>query len=90
MRLTVFVIAVTGVVWLSAQSTSDLPFQVLTAQDAQIFGQTVEPLQFVDDVTSIEVADGGFVCLVHKGGTTYEYNEHIFTFSLMPDVKNDR
>jgi hypothetical protein len=66
--------------------TNDLPFQVLVAKDATIYGEAVEPLTFVDDVTSIDIKQGGFLSLVHKGGTTYELNEKIFTFYLKPEV----
>ena len=38
---------------LSAQGTSDLPFQVLIAKDANAYGTDVKPLQMIDDVTSI-------------------------------------
>lgn len=73
---------------LSAQE--DKPFQVLVAKDASTYGIPVEPLQYVDDVTSIEVAEGGFLSLVHKGGTTYEHTEKIFTFYLKPEELKNR
>ena len=76
--------------YLPAQNTSDLPFQVLVAKDASVYGTPVEPLQMVDDVTSIEVKEGGFLSLVHKGGTTYEHTEKIFTFYLKPEQLKDR
>lgn len=70
--------------------TSDLPFQILVAKDAYIFGRAAEPLTFVDDVTSVDVKPGGFLALVHKGGTTYEFTEKIFTFYLKPEKLKDR
>ncbi|MEP1034322.1 hypothetical protein [Ekhidna sp.] len=74
---------------LSAQETSELPFQVLVAKDASVYGTPVKPLQMIDDVTSIEIEEGGFLSLVHKGGTTYEHKEKIFTFYLKPEgLKN--
>lgn len=74
---------------IPAQETSELPFQVLVAKDATVYGDPVKPLQMVDDVTSIEVKEGGFLSLVHKGGTTYEHTEKIFTFYLKPqELKN--
>lgn len=79
-----------GVNLAFAQSTTDLPFQVLVANKATIYGEEVKPLQMVDDVTSIEVAEGGFLSLVHKGGTTYEFKEKIFTFYLKPEELKDR
>lgn len=75
---------------LSAQESSDLPFQVLVTKDASIYGTEVKPLQMIDDVTSIEIKEGGFLSLVHKGGTTYEYTEKIFTFYLKPEKLKDR
>ena len=68
----------------------DLPFQVLVTNNATIYGVPVEPLQLVDDVTSIEVAADGFVALVHSGGTTYEMSEKVFTFYLKPEQLKDR
>lgn len=73
-----------------AQETNDLPFQVLVANKASVYGDEVKPLQYVDDVTSIEVGEGGFLCLVHKGGTTYEFREKIFTFYLKPEQLKNR
>ncbi|MEP1095262.1 MAG: hypothetical protein ABJG78_09140 [Cyclobacteriaceae bacterium] len=64
--------------------TSDPAFQILVAKDAFIFGRAAEPLTLVDDVTSIDVKPGGFLALVHKGGTTYEHTEKVFTFYLKP------
>lgn len=75
---------------LFAQKTNDLPFQVLIANNALIYGNQVEPLQMVDDVTSIEIGDEGFVCLVHKGGTTYEIEEKTFTFYLKHEQLKNR
>lgn len=75
---------------LSAQETADLPFQVLVAKDASVYGTPVKPLQMVDDVTAIEVGEGGFLSLIHKGGTTYEHTEKIFTFYLKPEKLKDR
>ncbi|WP_436514729.1 hypothetical protein [Ekhidna sp. To15] len=75
---------------LSAQETSELPFQVLVAKDASVYGTPVKPLQMIDDVTSIEVKEGGFLSLVHKGGTTYEHTEKIFTFYLKPEELKNR
>ncbi len=75
---------------LSAQETSELPFQVLVAKDASVYGTPVKPLQMIDDVTSIEVSDGGFLSLIHKGGTTYEHTEKIFTFYLKPEELKNR
>ncbi len=70
-------------------SQVDKPFQVLGAKGATIGGFDVEPLQLVDDVTSIEVQEGGFISLVHEGGTTYEKKEKVFTFYLKPEeLKN--
>jgi hypothetical protein len=71
-------------------SQQDLPFQVLVSKGASIYGEEVKPLQYVDDVTSIEVQDGGFLSLVHKGGTTYEKKEKIFTFYLKPEKLKER
>ncbi len=65
--------------------TSDLPFQILVAKDVFVFGKAAEPLTFVDDVTSLEVKPDGFLALVHKGGTTYEFKEKVFTFYLKPE-----
>ena len=74
---------------IAAQS-GDLPFQVLIAKDASIYGEPVQPLQLVDDVTSIEVKEGGFLSLVHQGGSTYEHTEKIFTFYLKPEELKNR
>ena len=69
--------------------SQDKPFQVLVCNKATIYGQEVKPLQMVDDVTSIEVGDDGFLAMVHKGGTTYEVREKVFTFYLKPSkIKN--
>ena len=65
--------------------TSEPAFQILIAKDAYIFGNPAEPLALVDDVTSIDVKENGFVALVHKGGTTYERKEKVFTFYLKPE-----
>ncbi|MEQ9402486.1 MAG: hypothetical protein RIM99_02770 [Cyclobacteriaceae bacterium] len=70
--------------------TSDLPFQVLIAENATIFGNKVEPLTYVDDVTNIEVGENGFVALVHKGGTTFELKEKTFTFYLKKEKLKDQ
>ncbi len=75
-------------IYLTAQE--DLPFQVLVAEGATIYGKEVKPLQFIDDVTSVEVKEGGLLSLVHKGGTTYELTEKIFTFYLKPEELKDR
>ncbi|MEO9483168.1 MAG: hypothetical protein ABJG47_06970 [Ekhidna sp.] len=75
---------------ISAQETSDLPFQALVTKGASVYGIPVMPLQFIDDVTSIEVAEGGFISLVHKGGSTYEHTEKIFTFYLKPQEFKER
>ena len=75
---------------LSAQETNDLPFQVLVAKNASVYGTAVKPLQMIDDVTSIEVNEGGFLSLIHKGGTTYEHVEKIFTFYLKPEELKNR
>ncbi len=69
--------------------TSDLPFQILVARDVYVFGKPAEPLTFIDDVTSLDVKPGGFLALVHKGGTTYELKEKIFTFYLKPEELKD-
>lgn len=69
---------------------ADFPFQVLVAENAKVFEQNLAPLTFVDDVTSLKIADGGFVALVHKGGTTYELTEQIFTFYLKPEKLKNR
>lgn len=71
-------------------SQQDLPFQVLVAKGATIYGEEVKPMQYIDDVTSIEVKGDGFLSLVHKGGTTYEKKEKIFTFYLKPEKLKDR
>lgn len=75
---------------LHLPAQEDKPFQVLVAKDANTYGIAVEPLQYVDDVTSIEVKEGGFLSLVHKGGTTFEHTEKIFTFYLKPEELKDR
>ncbi len=75
---------------LVISQTSEQHFQVLVAKDASIYGETVEPLQYVDDVTSIEVKSGGFLALVHSAGTTYELKEKVFTFYLKPEKFKDR
>ncbi len=69
--------------------SSDLPFQILVAKDVFVFGKEAEPLTFIDDVTSLDVKPGGFLALVHKGGTTYELKEKIFTFYLKPEKIKD-
>lgn len=71
-------------------SQGDSLFQVLVANGASIYGSEVKPLQFIDDVTSIDVKEGGFLSLVHRGGTTYEHTEKIFTFYLKPEKLKDR
>lgn len=93
MRFLISLLILSTYLYLPAQNTSDLPFQVLVAKNASIYGKPVEPLQMVDDVTSIEVGEGGFLSLVHKGGTTFEHTEKIFTFYLKPEelkVRQDR
>lgn len=90
MRLFISLLILSVSIHLSAQDASDLPFQVLFAKDASIYGTPVEPLQMIDDVTSIEVKEGGFLSLVHKGGTTYEHTEKIFTFYLKPEELRNR
>lgn len=69
---------------LFSQAT-DQHFQVLVSKNAKVFGSDLEPLSYVDDVTSINIADDGFVALVHKQGTTFELKEKTFTFYLKPD-----
>ncbi|WP_425389855.1 hypothetical protein [Ekhidna sp.] len=88
MRILIGLLILCATYPLSAQD--EKPFQVLVAKYANIYGTPVEPLQYVDDVTSIEIADGGFVSLVHEGGTTYEHTETIFTFYLKPEKFKDR
>lgn len=88
MRFFICLLVLSTALQLPAQD--DKPFQVLVAKDASVYGTAVEPLQFVDDVTSIEVDEGGFLSLVHKGGTTYEHTEKIFTFYLKPVELKDR
>ena len=73
------------VIPLSVYCQEELPFQVLVANGASIYGDPVKDLQMVNDVTSIEIEDGGFVSLVHKDGTTYERTEKFFTFYLKPE-----
>ncbi|MEQ9008388.1 MAG: hypothetical protein RLP12_10920 [Ekhidna sp.] len=90
MRVFVSLLILSTYLYLPAQNTSDLPFQVLVAKDATVYGSPVDPLQMVDDVTSIEVKQGGFLSLVHKGGTTYEHTEKIFTFYLKPQALKER
>ncbi|GAB4238379.1 MAG: hypothetical protein Tsb0034_13960 [Ekhidna sp.] len=75
---------------LYAQSGEELPFQVLVAEGATVYGEAVQPLQFINDVTSIELESDGFLCLVHKGGTTFEINEKVFTFYLKPEPLKNR
>lgn len=87
LRLTIFLLLFTPQLVFS--QTDDPPFQVLVAEGATIFGKQVEPLIFVDDVTSIEIEEGGFLALVHKGGTTYELKEKVFTFYLKPEKLKD-
>lgn len=90
MRLIVSLLILSISLHLPAQNINDLPFQVLVAKDASVYGTPVEPLQMIDDVTSIEVKEGGFLSLVHKGGTTYEHTEKIFTFYLKPEKLKER
>ncbi len=90
MRVIVSLLILSTYLHLPAQNSSDLPFQVLVAKDASVYGTPVEPLQMIDDVTSIEVKEGGFLSLVHKGGTTYEHTEKIFTFYLKPQELKER
>lgn len=90
MRFLLSLLILSIVFHLSAQETSELPFQVLVAKDASVYGTPVKPLQMIDDVTSIEVKAGGFLSLVHKGGTTYEHTEKIFTFYLKPEELKNR
>ncbi|MEO9872227.1 hypothetical protein [Ekhidna sp.] len=90
MRNLCFLLIFSILLSLSAHSQEDLPFQVLVAKGANIYGTPVEALQMIDDVTSIEVVEGGFLSLVHKGGTTYEHTEKIFTFYLKPEELKDR
>lgn len=88
MRFFIGLLILSTTLHLSAQV--DKPFQVLVAKDAHTYGIPVEPLQYVDDVTSIEVKEGGFISLVHRGGTTYEHTEKIFTFYLKPEELKNR
>ena len=88
MRYFIGLLILSSTLHLTAQV--DKPFQVLVAKDAHTYGISVEPLQYVDDVTSIEVKEGGFISLVHRGGTTYEYTETIFTFYLKPEELKNR
>ncbi|WP_370088729.1 hypothetical protein [Ekhidna sp.] len=90
MRFLTCLLILSTYLYVPAQNTSDLPFQVLVAKNASIYGKPVEPLQMVDDVTSIEVQEGGFLSLVHKGGTTFEHTEKIFTFYLKPEELKTR
>lgn len=90
MRVLISLLILSTYLQLPAQNTSDLPFQVLVAKDASVYGTPVEPLQMVDDVTSIEVKEGGFLSLVHKGGTTFEHTEKIFTFYLKSQELKER
>jgi len=66
------------------------PFQVLTARNAAVYGKAIEPMQYIDDVSTIQVEPGGFLSLVHQGGTTYEITEKIFTFYLKPEPLKNR
>ena len=88
MRFLISLLILSIALYLPAQE--DKPFQVLVAKDASTYGIAVEPLQYVDDVTSIEVKEGGFLSLVHRGGTTYEHTEKIFTFYLKPEELKNR
>ncbi|WP_420316965.1 hypothetical protein [Ekhidna sp.] len=90
MRILVGLLILTISLHLPAQETSDKPFQVLVAQNANVYGTPVEALHYIDDVTSIEIKEGGFVSLVHRGGTTYEHTETIFTFYLKPHELRNR
>lgn len=90
MRLVIGLLILSISLSLPAQETSDLPFQVLVAKDANTYGLEVKPLQMIDDVTSIEIKEGGFLSLVHKGGSTYEHTEKIFTFYLKPEPFQNR
>ena len=88
MRFLISLLILSIALYLPAQE--DKPFQVLVAKGASTYGIAVEPLQYVDDVTSIEVKEGGFLSLVHKGGTTYEHTDKIFTFYLKPEELKNR
>lgn len=83
LRLTILLLLL--IPQLGFAQTSTLPFQVLVAEGATISGGQVEPLIFVDDITSIELAEDGFVALTHIGGTTFELSKTTFTFYLKPE-----
>ena len=80
LRLTILFLLLIPQLVLS--QTANLNFQVLVAEGATIFGKQVEPLAYIDDVTSLEIAENGFIALVHEKGTTYELKETVFTFYL--------
>lgn len=68
----------------------DKQFQVLVSKNAKVFGSELAPLAYVDDVTSIDIEQDGFVALVHKGGTTFELSESTFTFYLKAEKLKER
>ncbi|MEM6828885.1 MAG: hypothetical protein AAF551_00115 [Bacteroidota bacterium] len=81
---------VLGVVFVSYSQKNDDQFQVLVAKNAKALGSELLPLDYVDDITSIEIDENGFVALVHRGGTTFELKETTFSFYLKPDKFKSR
>lgn len=66
-------------------------FTVLSSKGATIYGNKIHTLQVLDDVTKIQVQAEGFIALVDNNGTTYEFEEDIYTNDLTshlaPSVK---
>lgn len=60
------------------------PFQVIVADKGYLFGNELNTLQYVDDVSTIAIKDGGYVALLHVTGNTFELYEETFTFYLKP------
>ncbi len=79
-----------GVGFLTYGQQDKLPFQVLVAENAKVLEAELTPLAYLDDVTSIEIGEDGFVALVHEAGSTFELKETTFSFYLKPEKLKNR
>lgn len=95
-ELTFITMVVLSLTVLFAQKKEHNEFTVLAEKDAFIYGKKIATLQKLDDVTKIEIKDGGYVALVDAYGFTYELKESTYTLDLkaegiaptnLPDLK---
>lgn len=84
MRKTVFFYIVAFIPLHVFAQGPDLPFQVIVADKASVYGRELRSFDFVDDVSTIKIEEGGYLSMVHQSGYTFELYETVFTFDLTP------